>query len=126
MHIHPLSEGQCLVIPRQHSERVHELAPRRRAHLFEVGVQGRCAIKASALVCDDANFIVNDGCHANQEVPHVHLHVIPRRKRDHLRILKRMLRKAFASRAHQAGYDQLDRQASLIRRALPQIIQAPN
>ena len=119
--IFPMSPGHCLIIPKQHHVRVHQVPKAIRARLFEIGVQVRCAITASALGCDDANFIINDGQYANQEVPHVHLHVIPRRKRDHARLLRSMLRKALLGRVRKVDYATLDEQAAAIRSVLQQL-----
>lgn len=120
MDIYPMSEGHCLVIPREHQSRVHELPAATRARLFELGVQVRCAITTATgdLGCDDANFIINDGPCANQEVPHVHLHVIPRRRRDHGRLLRGILRKSLLGRNRSVAHATLEAQAQAIRRAL--------
>lgn len=118
MDIFPMSAGHCLVIPKQHEVRVHELPSDTRAGLFELAVQVRRAITESSLPCDDANYIINDGKYANQEVPHVHLHVIPRRRRDHARLLRSMMSKALFGRVRKVDYLTLDEQAAAIRRTL--------
>jgi histidine triad (HIT) family protein len=114
MDIFPMSPGHCLVIPKEHKARVHELPADIRERLFELAVQVRCAITASALVCDDANYIINDGENANQEVPHVHLHVMPRRQRDHGSLLGNMLKKALFGKIRKVDYPTLDEQAQWI------------
>jgi histidine triad (HIT) family protein len=115
MDIFPMTEGHCIVIPKHHGVRVHDLPRALRGRLFDIAVQVRCAVTSSVLGCDDANYIINDGKHANQEVPHVHLHVIPRRRRDHARLLRSMLRKALLGRIRKVDYATLDAQAEKIR-----------
>jgi diadenosine tetraphosphate (Ap4A) HIT family hydrolase len=40
------------------------------------------AIRKSGIPCDGINFVVSDGRAAGQEVPHVHMHLIPRLSGD--------------------------------------------
>lgn len=80
----PVREAHCLVIPRGHHALLEHLDADLAAHLFELA---RCTIRAqkrAGLDVQAHNVIVNDGRAANQHVPHVHLHVIPRRGGDTL------------------------------------------
>lgn len=86
MDIAPISPGHVLVIPRRHAVLLHELPEDSRRRLFDVGQRVRQAIDASAVPADAFNFMLNDGRAANQTVPHVHLHVVPRRRGDTLKI----------------------------------------
>ena len=52
----------------------------------------RRAADASAIPGGGVNFLLNDGRAANQTVPHVHLHVVPRTGRDSLKVLVNLLR----------------------------------
>ena len=59
-----------------------------RFHLFELGAVVAKAQKESGLQCKSHNFFINDGPEANQHVPHVHLHVLPRSGADlHMALL---------------------------------------
>ena len=82
MDLFPMRPGHVLVIPRQHQVFVGELDARTRSHLFEVGNAVIQAQKAAGLPCDGNNLFINDGPAANQHVPHVHLHVLPRKRGD--------------------------------------------
>ena len=76
--IFPVNLGHLLVIPKSQAVTIPELDPADAAHLFEIGAKLSKALRASAPRCEGVNFWVSDGAAAGQEVPHVHLHVIPR------------------------------------------------
>ena len=76
--IFPINLGHLLVIPKQQAVLVTELEPEIAAHLFRVGVELSKTLRAIGPHCEAVNFWVSDGAIAGQEVPHVHLHVIPR------------------------------------------------
>ena len=85
MDLFPVRPGHVLVIPRRHAVFVGELDAATRGHLFEVGNAVVNAQKAAGLPCDGNNLYLNDGPAANQHVPHVHLHVLPRQQGDLLK-----------------------------------------
>ena len=82
----PVREGHALVIPRQHATYVEELDDGVARHIFSLARRTILAQKAAGLEPDGHNLIINDGPAANQHVPHVHLHVVPRRKGDTLAV----------------------------------------
>lgn len=82
MDAYPLSEGHCLIIPNRHVQRLHELEDAERTQLFELGHRAMQALQACGFGRDGINLLLNDGKAANQTVPHLHLHVIPRKKGD--------------------------------------------
>lgn len=82
----PVSTGHALVIPRQHATFVEELDEPLASHLFSLARATVRAGKAAGLNAGGHNLIINDGPVANQHVPHVHLHVVPRRAGDTLRV----------------------------------------
>lgn len=79
--IHPLQEGHVLVIPRSHARYLTELDPEAASALMR-GTQRVLTAVHAALGTQDATVAVNDGPAAGQEVPHVHIHVVPRREDD--------------------------------------------
>jgi histidine triad (HIT) family protein len=82
MDIQPVNPGHVLVIPTEPKQFLHQLNAEIAARMFEVA---RCiaqAIRASDTDCEGVNLFLADGAAAGQEVPHVHLHVIPRFKND--------------------------------------------
>ncbi len=76
--IAPVNPGHLLVIPKTPAQLVTELDEATTAHLFVVGARVSKAVRAASPRCEGVNFWVADGAAAGQEVPHVHLHVIPR------------------------------------------------
>ncbi|MEU7769582.1 HIT family protein [Nocardia sp. NPDC049190] len=84
--IRPIVRGHTLVIPKRHAAALEDLDAELGAHVFRAGHRLALAIQRSSLAADGANLVLNDGTAAFQTVPHVHLHVIPRRHRDTLRL----------------------------------------
>lgn len=78
MDLYPLHEGHVLVIPKAHAALLNQLPDTTRDHLFRVACRVIAAQKALGLHADGANLMVNDGKPANQHVPHVHVHLVPR------------------------------------------------
>jgi diadenosine tetraphosphate (Ap4A) HIT family hydrolase len=76
--IAPVNPGHALVIPKAAAQLVAELDPALAAYLFQVGARVSQAVRAASPRCEGVNFWISDGEAAGQEVPHVHLHVIPR------------------------------------------------
>ncbi|WP_433713718.1 HIT family protein [Nocardia sp. CA-084685] len=82
--IRPIARGHTLVIPKRHASELTDLDADSVAHLFRAGHRLALAIRRSELAADGANLVLNDGTAAFQTVPHVHLHVVPRRHGDKL------------------------------------------
>ncbi len=85
MDIHPANDGQCLVIPKAHFEMVFEMPPA----LF--GAVGSSVVKVARAVNEllrpgGLSVLQANGALAGQTVPHVHVHVLPRRAGDNLLI----------------------------------------
>lgn len=118
MDIHPWRPGHLLVIPKQHEQYVGGL-PDELAHgLWRLGHRLAAAIRRSDLNCDDLHFVLNDGRHANQSVPHVHLHLLPRWKGDFFSLLGQLARRPFMALVKPTPRAELDRRAAQIREAL--------
>ncbi len=78
----PVFEGHTLVVPRRHVSTIGELPADLLGPLLEAGRRVASA-QRSVLGADGTFFALNDV--VSQSVPHVHLHVIPRRRGDGLR-----------------------------------------
>ena len=85
----PIHPGHTLIIPRHHGALLEHQASATNAHLMVLAQRVIAAHKAAGLPLAAHNLVVNDGKAANQHVPHVHLHVIPRRPGDTVRTLMR-------------------------------------
>jgi diadenosine tetraphosphate (Ap4A) HIT family hydrolase len=108
----PVNPGHLLVVPNQHAGSLAELDPADGARLFQVAQQLAAALRVGGLPCAGVNLYLADGAAAGQEVPHVHLHVIPRLVGDGAG-----LRKGPSSRPYPRPSD-LDEVAAAIRQAL--------
>lgn len=77
----PLTRGHTLVIPREHVESVTDLDAEAAASYFQPVPRIADAVQ-EAVDADGATMAWNDGSAAGQEVPHVHLHIVPRTQGD--------------------------------------------
>lgn len=75
----PLTRGHCLVIPKNHYEKIQDIPPEENAELFET--VRRVLSKVDKLT-GATLLAVHNGRESGQEIPHVHVHVIPRSKND--------------------------------------------
>jgi histidine triad (HIT) family protein len=83
MDIHPVHAGHCLVIPRAHFATVFEMNPGAFAAVGStVAKLARAA--NDALRPSGLNLVQANGEAAGQTVPHVHVHILPRRAGDNL------------------------------------------
>jgi histidine triad (HIT) family protein len=78
----PVFEGHTLVVPRAHVATLRELEPPLRDELFG-RVQDVAAAVQDALTADGTFVAMNNV--VSQSVPHLHVHVVPRRFKDGLR-----------------------------------------
>lgn len=77
----PLAPGHTLVIPKAHARHVGDLDDDLASDLFAAVTELTPRVQ-DAVDADAANVGINDGEAAGQEVPHVHVHVIPRFEGD--------------------------------------------
>jgi histidine triad (HIT) family protein len=78
----PLFPGHTLVVPRAHFETLRDLDDATRDELF-AQVQ-RVAAAVQDATGSAGSFVAMNNV-VSQSVPHVHLHVVPRRRKDGLR-----------------------------------------
>jgi histidine triad (HIT) family protein len=71
-------EGQALVVPRRHAPTVLDLTDDEAADLMRT-VRRVAIAMAAAFDPDGLTLYQNNGVASYQEVPHVHMHVVPRR-----------------------------------------------
>ncbi|MFO1298854.1 MAG: DUF3427 domain-containing protein [Burkholderiaceae bacterium] len=77
----PVSAGHALIVPYRHVPTWFDASPYERAALFGA-IDAVCAAIDARRPADGYNFGINVGQSAGQTVPHLHLHVIPRRAGD--------------------------------------------
>lgn len=78
----PLFHGHCLLIPKVHYANLADLPPDEVGRLF-LAVQKLAKAVESALDAEGSFVAVNN--RISQSVPHLHVHVVPRRKKDGLK-----------------------------------------
>ena len=79
--VFPRSEGHTLVVPHRPVQRISDLSKDEITELFS-GVQETQQKLGEYFGTTDFTVMVHDGPLAGQEIPHVHVHIIPRIKGD--------------------------------------------
>ncbi len=75
----PLAKGHTLVIPKNHHQKIQDMSSEENNDLFSLVHQ----IISKVDVLTGATLVaVHNGKESGQEVPHVHVHLVPRRKDD--------------------------------------------
>jgi len=78
MDIQPINPGHMLVLPNEHITHLTELDPELTSHLFLTARKMAAGLMDSGIEAEGFNLWLADGKAAFQEVPHAHVHVIPR------------------------------------------------
>ena len=79
--VNPKTEGHSLVIPKEHYETFSDMP----SGLYEKFLMtAKEAIEK--LGTDNSNMIINNGKIAGQLVPHLHLHILPRKEGDGFKV----------------------------------------
>jgi len=78
----PLFPGHCLLVPREHHETLNDLPARLVGPLFG-NAQLLARAVERAMGADGTLVAMNN--RVSQSVPHLHVHVVPRRRKDGLR-----------------------------------------
>lgn len=79
--INPRAPGHSLVIPKKHVETLPELEDELVSEIFQMTKKVEKLLKNS-LAPDAFTIGINDGKAAGQEIPHLHINIIPRFKGD--------------------------------------------
>jgi histidine triad (HIT) family protein len=78
---YPLAKGHALVIPKDHYSKIQELDENSSQSLFNVLWKITNPIE-KAMGVNSSTIAIHNGKEAGQEIPHVHIHVIPRESGD--------------------------------------------
>lgn len=77
---YPVQQGHALVMPKAHFEKITDMPVEDVGKLFsKVPIVARAILDATG--ADGFNIGQNNGKSANQIIPHVHVHIIPRYQR---------------------------------------------
>ena len=105
--LRPVFPGHVLLVPRDHHETLTDLPPALVAPLFDAARRLAGAVEAAM---DAHGTFVAMNNRVSQSVPHLHVHVVPRRRKDGLRGF-------FWPRQRYAGDQEMEEVAARIRTA---------
>ncbi len=77
----PLAAGHTLVIPKSHYAKVQEMKEQDAMAVFEILWKVTNAVEVGSHV-EASTIAIHNGSEAGQEVPHVHVHIVPRKRDD--------------------------------------------
>ena len=75
----PLTKGHLLVIPKNHRQKIQDMTEKENSDLFSLV---RTMISKSDSITGSTLLAVHNGKDAGQEIPHVHVHLVPRSSND--------------------------------------------
>jgi histidine triad (HIT) family protein len=75
----PLTKGHTLVIPKNHYGKVQDMNPSDSIDLFE---SVKVVSKKIESISSSSLIAIHNGKESGQEIPHVHVHIIPRTLSD--------------------------------------------
>jgi len=90
---YPISIGHTLVLPKTHYERVNDMSREEFSALYS-RVYSLNRIITSRVGATASHLSINDGAAANQLIPHIHVHIIPRSHADSAGFTARKLLRA--------------------------------
>ena len=83
----PLAVGHTLVIPKQHHKKIQDLPSEINSDLFSTVAT---VVKKIDTLTGATLIAIHNGEESGQEIPHVHVHIIPRSKNDNAGPVHRM------------------------------------
>ncbi|MBI2930050.1 MAG: HIT family protein [Planctomycetes bacterium] len=86
MDLHPINPGHVLVVPKTHAVLIQDLPDDAYAQLMAAARRVCAALGRSPLAGEGTTWYVADGP-PHQEVPHVHVHLVPRHTNDGFRLV---------------------------------------
>ncbi len=77
----PLAPGHSLVVPKSHYSKVQQMSEQDAKAVFEIVWKLVGAVETGSEV-NASTIAIHNGSEAGQEVPHVHAHIVPRKRGD--------------------------------------------
>jgi histidine triad (HIT) family protein len=77
----PLAAGHSLVVPKSHYAKVQQMSEQDAMAMFEIIWKLTGAVETGSQVTA-STIAIHNGNEAGQEVPHVHAHIVPRKRGD--------------------------------------------
>jgi histidine triad (HIT) family protein len=108
----PLSSGHTLVVPKAHYSKVQDMEKEYSCAVFSIACQ-IAAILEPTVGVNASTIAIHNGRDAGQEVPHVHIHIVPRSANDGAGPIHSM----FKSRSR-LNNEEMDKLADKLRKIL--------
>lgn len=118
--IFPLRPAHVLIVSREHAPFLKDFSTAAADALLPLAQRIAAALRAAGYGEQGINFLINDGPTSNQHVPHLHLHLIPRRRGDVMQLLWRALTR-FLPLARKRIEARLALEAQQLREALANV-----
>lgn len=115
--IFPMRPAHVLIISRLHAPFLKDLPAAQRDRLLALAERVAAALRGLGYGREGINVLINDGPDSNQHVPHLHLHLIPRRRGDLPALLWRLLVR-FLPQPRKRLEARLSNEAGRLRQAL--------
>jgi diadenosine tetraphosphate (Ap4A) HIT family hydrolase len=114
LNVEAIAPGQTLVISKRHCTYIFELSD------YELcGIFNTCSKISRILIsdfgADGVNIINNNGKYAGQQIPHFHLHIVPRYKGD-LEDPRMLLNKKLYEKLYNPSNDELEQALDKFRK----------
>jgi histidine triad (HIT) family protein len=77
----PLAVGHTLVIPKSHYAKVQDMNKQDAMAVFEIMWKVAGAVETGS-EANASTIAIHNGSEAGQEIPHMHIHIVPRKKSD--------------------------------------------
>lgn len=82
---YPVTYGHTLVIPNQHISRLNLVKEPVIGHHIMDALRNVSNLLIEAGICEDFSILQDNGYYAEQDIDHLHFHIIPRYKDDGIR-----------------------------------------
>lgn len=115
--IFPLRPAHVLIVSREHAPFLRDLSAAASGQLLGLAQRIAAALRGAGYGAQGINFLLNDGPASNQHVPHLHLHLIARRRGDVAALIWRALTR-FLPIGRNAIEARLKSEAQQLREAL--------
>jgi histidine triad (HIT) family protein len=77
----PLASGHTLVVPKAHYSKVQDMNKEYSCAVFSIACQIAAILEPTVRV-NASTIAIHNGRDAGQEVPHIHIHIVPRSAND--------------------------------------------
>lgn len=79
---YPVANGHILMVPNTHYEHLHEIDDIETAGALLHRTAQLAKLLVANGICTDYSIVQSNGRYAEQDIPHVHIHIIPRYEND--------------------------------------------